>query len=1187
MPLELRSYPVVTQKKQDQSVSLLTMAKDFVKGIPGAIARVFGGSVTEFGTSAGSQFGKSASDYVTKKLGHSIFEGMPGAKTLSSAAKGFQQGLEGGIIPGAKVSTTGFQNPTQALGLFAEAAVDTVTAFTGGSIIKSGIKGLATTEGKSLFKKALLSHVTSDFVTGAASGTAVELQQPEEQRNILGGALTAGAANVVIPRVLGGVTRFGLNAAKTVGSKLGEIADNLVVPELKMIATREARQRAELQASKKFPFVPDTVAPATAFEKGAKLALQAIEGTKDIPTKFSQAFETVFAPVRKITKKLEEKGQTPADLENIFQLTKLSGRISEPKIRDYFEKGHIAMGPEAWSLVKMKTRFLDELDRMAADKNTLPGDMVSMKNKYEEWWNGLSEDSRKLIDEGVQHVNQTMNSMLDEAVSSGRITPEDAARMRAAHPNYMPHQVIFDDIEARDPNPLIDGNKKAFTPGALDFKEAKGSMRPIEDLDVAITKYIATETYKNEKQKAINALLGAVKGSEKEFGFEQLTNREDILKRQSIAHEQVLLGELKDMVEDVLKKFSRSARLLQSEINKLNRQGLKAALRRDYYEEGGTKSVRNNIAAMLSMPKTEYLKERGMIARREAKLEPLLASIDDLRGQYDALKATRKDLWQQSLDLAGKQVETKDIPRGFEKVSLLNQGVKEDWIVPSDVAFMLRAIDPSGMSKVTRLLNSTLWGKVMQAPTKVIRATQVALNPLFMFFRNPPRDIQEAWMANGAFGESYIRSLKEVFGEKFLNQESDVLKLASESGAFVGNILKENDNPKAIAEEVLSKYGLGSKKIIPKAGSVAKEIWTGAGEVFEQATRLTVFKKAIKEGMSPDQAAKAARNATVDFSKSGYVSEVLNKVIPFFNPAVQGTINMATRLGKDPVTFYRRAFNYVVMPTMILHAYNSRSEGYYNISENDRLRNWIIVLGDTTGRDPQTGAPGKRAFYLKIPKGPQQVIISGLVDRVLDEGKNKNEQSWADLSTSLIGNVSPIDFDSALPPFFKTPFELAQNRDFFRQKDITPEWVMDKRGKWVKASEVDPEFRYNERYTSEVAEKIGSALGVSPAQVEYVAQTYGGVFNQMIWMLDLPFQRLTQDGKLEKYSQQLKDKKPTTFENVPIFEDMKSTLPERMANMPFIRSLLNVSQTKDSYAERRTEERKAQEKNRPKFEAKK
>lgn len=1172
----------MAQKKQDQSVSFLTKAKDFLKGIPAAVVRVFGGSTAEAGLRTAGTIGSKAAELVNAKLGRPL---IPTSPETQKFASGIQEGLNKPALGGVIRSLGPLPSPVQTAGLYAEAAIDTVTALSGGKLLSLGAKGIISAESKALVKKAILKNVVEDFITGAATGTAVEFQQPEDQRNVIGGALTAGVANVVLPRFLGAATSFAIDAASKVSKFTRGFADNIVAPELKRIATREARQKAELRLSKNFPFDAEPVAPATVLEKGAGIALKAIEATRDSKTKLAQAFETVFAPARRIGEQMKEKGVGPEDLENKFQMTRLFGTEAKKMSNQYVQMGPMAYGPEAWALVKKKARFLDELDRQANSQGTLPHDVVQLKKSYEEWWSKMSDDTKMLVDSGLLKLRNFTDDLLDRARKVGRISEEDYTRIKQAHPNYIPHKVVFDEIDWHDPNPLP-SNTKSFGPGQLEMKGAQGSMRDIADIDEAMVGKIITESFQNKKQEALNALFNSVRGSEEEFGFKQLTDREDLLKRQEIIHQRSLLGVLKDKIDSILSSKESAAKLLLSEINKLNKQGLKAALKRDYFEEGGTKSVRNNIAAMLSMPKSEYLKERAMIAVREAKLEPLLKDIDALRNTYESLSSSRKDLWEQAKVLAGEQMKAKDVPPGMEKFTFINQGVHEDWLVPKDVGMMLKAIDPTGMSAVSRLLNSTLFGKTITLPAKVLRAAQVALNPLFMFFRNPVRDIQQAWMSIGAFGESWMGALRDVIKDKNVDTDS-IYKQASEAGAFVGGLLRETQDPKAVLDTILSENGIGSKKIIPKAGSYIKEIWTGAGEMFEQATRLMVFKKGLKDGMNPEQAAKFARDATVDFSKAGYVTEVLNKVIPFLNPAVQGTINIGKLIAKDPVTFYRRAFNQVVMPTMILHAFNSRSEGYYNISEGTRLRNWVIVLGDTTGRDPRTGAPGKKAFYVAIPKNEIATIVSGLVDYELDHQKNKNQQAYGDFVQNLVGNISPVNFDSVSPTGFKTLQELKQNRDFYRQRDIVPEWVQDKYGKWVKSAEVPPEFRYNERYTNEVSEMLGKLLKVSPAQVEFVAQQYGGVFNQMLWALDLPLQRLTQDGKYEAYSKLIQDKKSVRFDNAPIIGSFDTTWADKLANSPFLRSIISVSQPQDTGAVKRAQEEKQQILNRPRFESKK
>ena len=57
----------------------------------------------------------------------------------------------------------------------------------------------------------------------------------------------------------------------------------------------------------------------------------------------------------------------------------------------------------------------------------------------------------------------------------------------------------------------------------------------------------------------------------------------------------------------------------------------------------------------------------------------------------------------------------------------------------------------------------------------------------------------------------------------------------------------------------------------------------------EQSTRVGIFIASKRAGMSDLKAAQESRQGTADFMRSGTAGKVINRYVPFFNAAVQGT----------------------------------------------------------------------------------------------------------------------------------------------------------------------------------------------------------------------------------------------------------------------------------------------------------
>jgi hypothetical protein len=285
----------------------------------------------------------------------------------------------------------------------------------------------------------------------------------------------------------------------------------------------------------------------------------------------------------------------------------------------------------------------------------------------------------------------------------------------------------------------------------------------------------------------------------------------------------------------------------------------------------------------------------------------------------------------------------------------------------------------------------------------------------------------------------------------------------------------------------------------------------------EETTRMAVFTRALKNGKTPKEAAKLARNSTVDFGRSGAWTEVANKVIPFLNARVQGLSNIISTAAKDPTRFVRRTMYTAAWPTMLLTANNLRYDTYQKIPDNEKRKYWIFMVGQTKGKDYQ-GKEISIPLYFKVPKGEAQQAVSNAVERVLTVGKQKYPDSTDEFIGKLFKDVSPVTESSVLPPVFREALELKTNYSIFRDSQIEPDYTKVE-GKWYKTEDVEPKFR--EKWnTSEAAKALGSVLGWSPIKIDYVIQQ--GLMTDLVRIGDLVTESwldTKNKGTFEKLSQ--------------------------------------------------------------------
>ena len=138
----------------------------------------------------------------------------------------------------------------------------------------------------------------------------------------------------------------------------------------------------------------------------------------------------------------------------------------------------------------------------------------------------------------------------------------------------------------------------------------------------------------------------------------------------------------------------------------------------------------------------------------------------------------------------------------------------------------------------------------------------------------------------------------------------------------------------------------------------------------ENATRLAAFNAARSEGKSLAEAARIAKNITVNFNRKGAMTPHLSAYFLFFNPAVQGTTRVFQALQSPKVLATLGAG----MTGVALLALQNASMGddddgvpwWDKIPQETKDRNLIIVL--PAGAKEGEPVPGSKiGRYVKIP----------------------------------------------------------------------------------------------------------------------------------------------------------------------------------------------------------------------------
>jgi len=362
-------------------------------------------------------------------------------------------------------------------------------------------------------------------------------------------------------------------------------------------------------------------------------------------------------------------------------------------------------------------------------------------------------------------------------------------------------------------------------------------------------------------------------------------------------------------------------------------------------------------------------------------------------------------------------------------------------------------------------------------------------------------------------------------------------RLAREQGSFMGGIYREYTDP---AKVLFAKTQAKSNPLI-KMVKNPLDIIPAAGNMADKAIRLGVFKDALQKGSSPTEAAALARNTTTNFDKGSPLLKLLNRVIPFLNPTIQGVTYQLKKAKDEPVQFSRRAMHSAIFPALLIKEWNSQFESENNRPLHELEQFWSIIVAEVDGDDGR-GNPIKVPVRITIPKAEHQKLLGGITDFAISKGSEMYPQETKEYITKLIGQSSPFTEGTPVPAGQKEYVEWLANYRFFAQRPTDPEYVRLPNGKSVPSREVE-EYRKYSNYTSEVAKFIGELFaseqedgtregGLSPAKVDNLIKK--GVLTDILKGIDLA---------------------------VRGFVDTEGSALQKAAELPIIRSILR----KDAY----------------------
>jgi hypothetical protein len=326
------------------------------------------------------------------------------------------------------------------------------------------------------------------------------------------------------------------------------------------------------------------------------------------------------------------------------------------------------------------------------------------------------------------------------------------------------------------------------------------------------------------------------------------------------------------------------------------------------------------------------------------------------------------------------------------------------------------------------------------------------------------RDSTAAYMATGSDAMPVLealRELKNMYGDK----DQTARKLMA--GGLGGGQVITGDP--ADVQKILLQVASG------KPGwEMAMAKLDGFAMAGDMATRVAAYKSFVKQGLSDRQADLAALEI-MNFSRRGLSPSILflNSMIPFLSANVQGIdvlyrafkgqMGYSERLKIQEKLWKRGAF--MSLATAAYAIAMDDEEAYENARPSERYGNWFVPL-------PGINDPVRIPIPFEL----------GLIFKALPEAALRYANS-DEKGSEVLRDMKDMLFRSLpgdIPLAAKPALEVMSNYSFFTNSAVVG----------ARLSGLDKAEQYTDK-TPELLRSLG-ALGISPAQAEYLVRGYTG-----------------------------------------------------------------------------------------------
>jgi len=381
--------------------------------------------------------------------------------------------------------------------------------------------------------------------------------------------------------------------------------------------------------------------------------------------------------------------------------------------------------------------------------------------------------------------------------------------------------------------------------------------------------------------------------------------------------------------------------------------------------------------------------------------------------------------------------------------------------------------------------------------TRLYAGLATRFNPEFAL-SNKIRDIQETvtYLASedGATAKIFAKQNLKKISLDSTKAIIDGLRGADTSGAKLYREMKEaGGTTGGLGLSTREQTELNIDKIFATARSRPRkaafklvEYVDNWNKVFEDSTRLSVYKASLEAGLSKERAAFYAKEASINFNRKGKGGPVINAVWMFSNASIQGSFKLIRAMKNPKVAAGVSAA--VGSSVAAVSEWNDRVDPDWRdkVAVWDRNSNLPIMLPSEDG--------GVRYFVIPVSWGLKPIMVAANTVYDTVSGVEVDLRSnVGNILSSVIDAYNPLGgsdpLSSVTPTILDTPFEIARNKKWSGSK-IRPDY--------------DPSAPKDIQYFSSLADtafgrteiattrKLADSTGIliSPADMDYALKSY-------------------------------------------------------------------------------------------------